>query len=745
MPEAQDQAGNIWEVDAQGNPVRFLRKAGGGGRVYQDPYRARDEGRKDEDQSMERERLRLAQESADLARQRASVDAEEAARKRGTMDARGGVDSTESERTAAFLATRVAGGLQDLSKIGSIGAPTLKDALVGGTLLGNYTTDEDRQRAINAQRDILDAALTLGTGAAYTKEQIEAYRASYFPQPGDEPGTIRDKSTRLQRLLEAGKLKAGASAGMIDEALAQSLKPSDGAPTPGATVTPEYGLYDPSVAVSDNGPTAPGGTPSPNGFFTGDYSVGGIGRGLAQGVGSLVEGAASLPAIAIDPWYKPAVEAMGYQSGGISQDFRRSMGLPDNPNPISSAIQKGGAAALTGAGGAQAIARTLQPGAWQSALAAFGANPGQQLVGGSTGAAASEGTRQAGYGLPAQIAAGLLGGVAGGLGAALPARAAAQRQIEAAIPTVGQLKDQAGSLYRQAEARGITADPGMTRQVADDIRGVLTQEGKISPTGRISEVYPKAREAAQLIDDYAGQTMNPTQIQTVRGIMADGLSSPEAEERRLARLLTDEFDAWAAPQAPELAQARDVSSRYLNAQRLEQARELAGADASQFTGSGFENALRRRYRALDRNSILGRGRNGEGVDEAIQNVSRGTPMANAARALGRLAPTGGVSLTTGTIGPGAAIGALAGPVAGVAAGATMAGLGTAGRVAATRMGIRNADIAELVARNGGPIEQAPLIDADTEAAISAILANQAPIQGGMLGGGGEKRRKQQRR
>lgn len=196
------------------------------------PSQIAEERRKEEDQQIQRETATRADERARQAEARA--DAAEArarendADKQRTLQARGGVESTESERTAAFLATRLAGGLRDLQSLGNLGAPSLKDALAGGTLLGNYTTDESRQRAINAQREIIDSALTIGTGAAYTAEQIESYRKAYFAQPGDQPGTIADKNRRLQTALNAAKLKAGASAGLIDQALLPPSKADDG-------------------------------------------------------------------------------------------------------------------------------------------------------------------------------------------------------------------------------------------------------------------------------------------------------------------------------------------------------------------------------------------------------------------------------------------------------------------------------------------------------------------------------------
>jgi hypothetical protein len=59
---------------------------------------------------------------------------------------------------------------------------------------------------------MLDAFLTLGTGAAYTREQLEGYRKSYFPQLNDKPANIADKAQRLKNLIDAGMIKAGRAA-----------------------------------------------------------------------------------------------------------------------------------------------------------------------------------------------------------------------------------------------------------------------------------------------------------------------------------------------------------------------------------------------------------------------------------------------------------------------------------------------------------------------------------------------------
>jgi hypothetical protein len=130
-----------------------------------------------------------------------------------------GAAATEGERKAATLLTRLTGSLSQLEQAvkedPDAASPNLlatgAGALLGETV-GNKLTPATRQRVEAAQLDILDAALTLGTGAAYTREQLEGYRRSYFPQIGDSPGTVKDKSARLNNVIQAAKIAAGRAA-----------------------------------------------------------------------------------------------------------------------------------------------------------------------------------------------------------------------------------------------------------------------------------------------------------------------------------------------------------------------------------------------------------------------------------------------------------------------------------------------------------------------------------------------------
>lgn len=127
---------------------------------------------------------------------------------------------SESERTAGFLTNRVQNSLAQLqTAVGitpSAASPNLSAEVIknvtGSDYLKNLANPEARQRVEAAQMEILDAALTLGTGAAYTREQLDNYRKSYFPQLGDKPATVADKAKRLKNMLDSAMIKAGRAA-----------------------------------------------------------------------------------------------------------------------------------------------------------------------------------------------------------------------------------------------------------------------------------------------------------------------------------------------------------------------------------------------------------------------------------------------------------------------------------------------------------------------------------------------------
>jgi hypothetical protein len=136
-----------------------------------------------------------------------------------------GLATTEGERKAATLLQRLQFSENQLTQALVDDPNAAKPGLftsalnVLSTPLANTLTPEARQRVESAQLDILDSALTLGTGAAYTKEQLEGYRRAYFPQIGDEPKQVEDKKARLENIIFAAKIAAGKGAALVPPVL----------------------------------------------------------------------------------------------------------------------------------------------------------------------------------------------------------------------------------------------------------------------------------------------------------------------------------------------------------------------------------------------------------------------------------------------------------------------------------------------------------------------------------------------
>jgi len=127
---------------------------------------------------------------------------------------------SEGERKSAVLASRLnfsvgqmneAIGLDPKAALPNTAAEVAR--FVSRTdFLPNKINTEQRQIVEAAQEDILDAALTLGTGAAYSREQLAGYKKSFFPQMGDSAATVKTKQERLTNLLKSAEVASGRAA-----------------------------------------------------------------------------------------------------------------------------------------------------------------------------------------------------------------------------------------------------------------------------------------------------------------------------------------------------------------------------------------------------------------------------------------------------------------------------------------------------------------------------------------------------
>lgn len=136
--------------------------------------------------------------------------------------------ATEDERKSAGYAVRMEDALRTLATVEKTN-PKATNPGVGVSLtnmlpegVANYIRPEDRQRVEAAQLDALDAALTLATGAAYTKEQLKGLARAYFAQPGDLETTKAEKAQRLKTVVETARVRAGRAEPTIDPILGRT-------------------------------------------------------------------------------------------------------------------------------------------------------------------------------------------------------------------------------------------------------------------------------------------------------------------------------------------------------------------------------------------------------------------------------------------------------------------------------------------------------------------------------------------
>lgn len=321
-----------------------------------------------------------------------------------------------------------------------------------------------------------------------------------------------------------------------------------------------------------------------------------------------------------------------------------------------------------------------------------------------------------------------VGGLTGGLAGGVLTGGLARRP---AIPTTQALKDQASTAYKAAEQAGLVVKDTSFAQAVDDIAGAARK------AGIDRDIHPKATAVLNRLMQEKGKAPTLEEMEILRRVSKSAAASVEPDERRIAQIIIDKMDDYVggltqadvvagdarlATQA--LTDARGLWSRMRKGELIEDLVERAGTRASQFSGSGFENALRTEFRAVAMNPKKMRGFT-DAEKAAIRKVAMGGPVENLLRMVGKFAPTGIVSSAlSGGVGmvAGGPIGAVALPTVGMAA-----------RQGASSLTARNATRAAELMRAGGarPARNA-ISPAQLEALRSLLLveAQQAP---GLLG------------
>jgi hypothetical protein len=291
------------------------------------------------------------------------------------------------------------------------------------------------------------------------------------------------------------------------------------------------------------------------------------------------------------------------------------------------------------------------------------------------------------------LGGGILGAPFGAAGGAI-----ASKLTKAPAPaSVGELRDTANTLYQSAREAGVVFKPSSAQKIVEDLSAVAKD------FGADEVLQPKAMRALSILTERAPSSLDD--IENARKILSNvAFESTERAERRLASRMLDKMDeivggfkrqdiVTGSPDAvAKLNEARGLWSRLSKGEKIENAIARARVRASQFSGSGEENALRTEFRQIAMNERRMRGFNKEEQD-AIRKVAEGGSTENILRYLGKLAPTGVVS---GGVGAGAGY-TLGGPVGAVAVPA----IGAAARSAATGLTQSNAEFASRLARAGG--------------------------------------------
>jgi hypothetical protein len=414
--------------------------------------------------------------------------------------------------------------------------------------------------------------------------------------------------------------------------------------------------------------------------------------------------------------------------------YRGQQALTEKTNPILSFGAK--------------VAPALIPGVGLGGMAMRGASlPAKMAIGGLLGGATGgtygfmEGEGGAGPRLKDARNVGLL---SAGLGAAAPAVAAgagkawdymtnaskAKKAVINAAPSVESLKAQAGAKYDAARDLGIKAVPEQTTQLADDIKALVTSEGLVRPDGKIVKVYPKVKSALDMIDAYREAGMDPTQMQQVRRLLQGAAQSADGAEARIGTKMLRQFDDFVEPLAPQFKEANALYAMAKKGELIDQTIELAGIRAGQFSGSGYENALRTEFRALARKIEKGQLKGVTDAEaKAIRKIAAGGKLENIMRDLGKAAPRGivGTGMSAGV--PFMIGNAIGGPALGGAASAASMGIGEVGRRVATAMQSKNALAASALARSGGAM---PLIAPPQTNGLLSLLLGAAPAGGKLM-------------
>lgn len=403
-----------------------------------------------------------------------------------------------------------------------------------------------------------------------------------------------------------------------------------------------------------------------------------------------------------------ALLGKGTYEENVAAERARDVSIPEHqrlPGEVAGGLATGN---LLAKGGVSLLAGAKPT---VASLAARGAGEGA-AYGAAYGAGTGEGAEgKIGGALTGAATGALTGGFTGAF-AGLFSRGGAA--------TTESVRKEANKAFANAEKAGLEVTEQSFRNASGEIFAAAKK------AGIDKDIHPKAWAALnRLVGESGPKTLND--ISVLRRVMKATSASTEPDERRIAAIMIDKLDDYFVGlksvdvvsgdrvlASKSLTEARSLWTRYKKGEAISEAIERAGTRAGQFSGSGYENALRTEFRSIAMNTRRMRTFT-QKERVLIKKVASGGPVENALRLLGKLAPRGIISAT---LGGGVGYG-LGGPVGSAA----VMGVGEAGRFGATAMTKASANAAlERMLTGKGPVtltrEQANILR-------SAIIGEQA--------------------
>lgn len=458
------------------------------------------ENRAQVDQSLQIEAAQRAREDQVMQRQKFELDQQKYQADQQRQAKQDQTGTVEQGKAAGFLLRALkSNDTYEAQKIGprslvgqkmAENTPSLLNTLPAA--IGN---SPERQVADATQGDFIAATLRYESGAAIPPEEMEAQRRRYFPMPGDSQEVIDAKAELRRTAIQALKQ----SAGPLGEKTFQDYVGAQDGLTGVVTDDRQDPMALPaSGAGNGNDPNDGGG----GGFLSQ------LGQGAMQGLGDIAQGAGDILGIVGNPLNASINAVAGTNlSTDMGQSLRDALNLPDNPNQVASAINRGAVGGLGAAGLARGAAGLTGSAPVRNALLEFGATPIRDMVSGASAGGASQIAAQSGAGALGQVGAALAGGVGGYAGAGK----VANRILGERTPN---------ALMQAADDLGVTMLPA-------DVGGVATRMAT-GGIGRTLGGIPLAEGAQKSIDSAAAAR---TRIAGNVGDVTDNVGAGQAVKR----------------------------------------------------------------------------------------------------------------------------------------------------------------------------------------------------------------------